>query len=82
MIVPSINLSALVDATHVTINQKDQVSVMYFHHHCTVAHIFSSAGLLTSYLTAAHLMHACLPLLLKPQPLASDLNNVIMANSF
>ena len=63
MIVPLIDISALVDTIHVTINQKDQVLVVYFHHRCTMVHISSYAGLSTSTLPAAHLMHACLSLL-------------------
>ena len=38
VIVPSINLSALVNTTHVTINEKDWVLVVYFHH-CYTMHI-------------------------------------------
>ena len=58
MIVPSIDLSALIDTTHITIKQKDWVSVVFFHHHVTMVHIYLYAGLPTSTLPAAHLMHA------------------------
>ena len=36
MIVLFIDLSASVETTHVTINQKDQVFVAYFQHHGTM----------------------------------------------
>ena len=64
MIVQSlINLSALVNTTHITIKQKDWVLVVYFHHCCSMAGIILYAGLPTSTLPAAHLMHACSTLL-------------------
>ena len=53
MIVPSIDLSALVNTTLITINQKDWVLVMYPHHHCIMGCIPSYAGLPTSTLPAA-----------------------------
>ena len=65
MIVPSINLSTLVNITHVTINWKNWVLVVYFHHDCTMVHKSWNAGLPTSTLPAAHSLHAPLPLLLK-----------------
>ena len=65
MIFLSINLSALVNTTHVTIKQKDWVLVVYFHHRYTMMHISSYAGLPTYTLPAAHLMHSCSPLLLE-----------------
>ena len=41
MIVPLIDLSALIDTTDVTIDQIDQALVMYFHHSCTMVQITS-----------------------------------------
>ena len=67
MIVPSINLSALVDTNQVTSKQKDQVLVMYFHHCGTMMHVSLYAWLPTFTLPAAHLMHTCSPFLPKPQ---------------
>ena len=63
MIVLSMDHSALVNTTHITINHKDLVLVMYFHHHCNMAYIPLYTGLPTSTLTAAHLMDASSPLL-------------------
>ena len=58
MIVPSIEFWALVDTTHVTIKQKDQILVMYSHHHGTVMCLSFYAGCPTFTSPAAHLMHA------------------------
>ena len=63
MIVLLIDLSALFDTIHITINKKDHVSVVYLHHHAIMANIPSYAGLQTSTLPAALLMCACSPLL-------------------
>ena len=63
ILVLSINLSTLINTTHVTIKQKDQVLVMYFHHCSTMMSIYLYAGLLTSILLAAYLKHTYLPLI-------------------
>ena len=60
-----IHLSALVDTTHIKVNQKDHVFVVYFHHHCIMVHIPLYAGLTTSTLPAAHLTIASLSLLME-----------------
>ena len=65
MFVPLIDLSALFDTTHATINQKDLVLVVFVQHCCTMECIPMCPGLPTSTLLGACLMHSCLPLLLE-----------------
>ena len=55
MIVPSMDLSALVDMTNITIKQNDQVLVVYFHCCGTMMQISLYAGLSTFTLPAAML---------------------------